>query len=638
MKRDFQKRVWTLGLAILLASCVMGHKKVDYPLIETFNMQTFDIACVELADTATVLTVSVDARFAYHNRICIGSGSYIQADGIKYRLTGAKGITPDSLFNLPESGNATFTFLFEPLPEDTESFDFIGLSHEGDIRLYGIDLTGKQSFDVPEGVPAELLKVDRETSVPDPVFKTGMTTLRIHFLYYRPELWKSVNLYVNTIFGEQQSYENIPIDSVTATATLSFLQCGTVNTSMALGYMSGIVGVYSAPGEEVDVYVDLRLFGYFLLQRRHEEDWCGKPSPFQYVYASGTYANLNAVENVLGSDFPSFNMPLYSDSFADYRMTSAEYAAHVAETYKALADSIERSNLPSLEKEMAQLTLRQQAFQAMSESDRMRLNNYHTVHDSWDMPATALVPMEPEDAKIICTLFDLNDPKLLMGRDMLYYTGGLCRNRKFDWAALAGIGQGLVKDLGEVAGFPGKAAKIALTDSDFARLKAMEKPFYLEAFTRMQDEAKAKLAAAEANARVMDTPDVPDEQLFDALIAPYRGKVVLVDFWNTWCAPCRASIKAAEPLKSGELKSDSLVWLYIADESSPLVTYKQMVSEIQGVHYRLTKAQCDYVCDKFGIRAIPSYVLVDKAGKYGLRNDLRDHWTMRRVLRDELEK
>lgn len=78
MKRDFQKRVWTLGLAILLASCVMDTKKVDYPLIETFNMQTFDIACVELA--ATVLTVSVDARFAYHNRICIGSGSYIQAE------------------------------------------------------------------------------------------------------------------------------------------------------------------------------------------------------------------------------------------------------------------------------------------------------------------------------------------------------------------------------------------------------------------------------------------------------------------------------------------------------------------------------------------------------------------------------
>ena len=68
------------------------------------------------------------------------------------------------------------------------------------------------------------------------------------------------------------------------------------------------------------------------------------------------------------------------------------------------------------------------------------------------------------------------------------------------------------------------------------------------------------------------------------------------------------------------------------------MTYKQMVSEIQGVHYRLTKAQCDYVCDKFGIRAIPSYVLVDKAGKYGLRNDLRDHWTMRRVLKEELEK
>ena len=116
-----------------------------------------------------------------------------------------------------------------------------------------------------------------------------------------------------------------------------------------------------------------------------------------------------------------------------------------------------------------------------------------------------------------------------MGRDMLYYTGGLCRNRKFDWAALAGIGQGLVKDLGEVSGFPGKAANIALTDSDFARLKAMENPFYLEAFTRMQDEAKAKLAAAEANARVMDTPDVPDEQLFDLYTDPSESFSVAFD-------------------------------------------------------------------------------------------------------------
>lgn len=136
----------------------MGYKKVDYPLIETFNMQTFDIACVELADTATALTVNVDVRFANQNRVCVGSGTCLQADGVKYKLTGAKGITPDSLFKLSDLDKATFTLLFEPLPQETERFDFIGQDRGEGIRLYGIDLTGKQSFDVPEGVPAGLLK------------------------------------------------------------------------------------------------------------------------------------------------------------------------------------------------------------------------------------------------------------------------------------------------------------------------------------------------------------------------------------------------------------------------------------------------------------------------------------------------
>ena len=193
-------------------------------------------------------------------------------------------------------------------------------------------------------------------------------------------------------------------------------------------------------------------------------------------------------------------------------------------------------------------------------------------------------------------------------------------------------------DLRQVESYYDKAENIALTDEDLARLKAMDTPFFLDAFTQIQKENQAKLAAAELKAQVMDTPDVPKEKLFEALIAPHKGKVVLVDFWNTWCGPCRAAIKANEPLKSGELKSDGLVWLYIANETSPLVTYKTMIPDIRGLHYRLNEEQWDYLCNKFQIDGIPSYVLVDKAGKYALRNDFRDHELMKRTLKEELQK
>lgn len=85
------------------------------------------------------------------------------------------------------------------------------------------------------------------------------------------------------------------------------------------------------------------------------------------------------------------------------------------------------------------------------------------------------------------------------------------------------------------------------------------------------------------------------------------------------------------------LKSDNLVWIYIANQTSPLVKYKEMIPGIKGKHYRLTDKQWAYLCDKFKIDGIPSYVLVDKQGKYGLRNDFRDHEKMKNTLKEMIE-
>ena len=551
-------------------------------------------------------------------------------------LTGAEGITPDSLFWMPESGEASFTLRFEPLPSGTPSFDFIESDCEDCFKLFGIDLTGKKTFDTPDEVPEDLRQADGETAIPDPIFKTGITTVNVHFLHYRPELGKEANLYVNTLFGTQQPY-TATIDPETGKASFSFLQCGTAQSLLDINHRM-VGNVWLAPGETTELYVDMHISGYYLLSHRKREEKCSKAAPFQRLYSSGTYANLNNVTNLL-DDTPYLGMDLYTGEFADYRMTSAEYAAHVVDTYKALADSIAQSNLSPLEKEVKQLSLRQEAFSAMAQGDYLREHNYRHTNRQWDynFKVEGIEPLKPEDAKAICQLFDINDPKLLIGENVLAYVSAACSS-SFDWPQLAGIQKGLVKDLRQIAGYPAKAENVALTDADFAQMKAMDNPFYLEAFTLMQKKAKDELAAVEAKSKVETVPDMPKERLFDALIAPHKGKVVLVDFWNTWCGPCRAAIQANEPLKSSSLKSDDLVWIYIANETSPIVKYKTMIPDIQGLHYRLNQEQWDYLCDKFKIDGIPSYVLVDKSGAYKLRNDFRNHKLMEETLKEELKK
>jgi thiol-disulfide isomerase/thioredoxin len=125
-----------------------------------------------------------------------------------------------------------------------------------------------------------------------------------------------------------------------------------------------------------------------------------------------------------------------------------------------------------------------------------------------------------------------------------------------------------------------------------------------------------KLLASEESTKgvaVNENPAVENEKLMETIIEKYRGKVVFVDFWATWCGPCLTAMKTIQPVKE-ELQAKDVVFLYITGETSPLIAWKKKMAEIHGEHYRLAGEQWEFLKAEFGIKGIPAYLVYDKNG------------------------
>lgn len=61
--------------------------------------------------------------------------------------------------------------------------------------------------------------------------------------------------------------------------------------------------------------------------------------------------------------------------------------------------------------------------------------------------------------------------------------------------------------------------------------------------------------------------------------------------------------------------SKDVVYVYVTGPSSPEDIWKTAITEIKGVHYRLTQSQWDYLCRTYGIKGIPGYIIISYDGK-----------------------
>ena len=183
-------------------------------------------------------------------------------------------------------------------------------------------------------------------------------------------------------------------------------------------------------------------------------------------------------------------------------------------------------------------------------------------------------------------------------------------------AGYLGTDQGLFFDLQKMMKYAQKISDFTpLTVHDFEEIRKMSDPYYLGRLTKMNNRL---LETIDANKKkkgytVNESGEVKDEDLFYSIISKFKGKVILVDFWATWCGPCKMAMKQMKPMKK-DLEGKDIVYVFIAGENSPKETWDNMIPDIHGEHYRVTAAQWKYLSKQFSIQGVPTYIIVDKEG------------------------
>jgi len=141
---------------------------------------------------------------------------------------------------------------------------------------------------------------------------------------------------------------------------------------------------------------------------------------------------------------------------------------------------------------------------------------------------------------------------------------------------------------------------------------------FLPSQAEAQISAEAARALRDANIQVLGQRIDPDDFTLpllgggNAALSSYRGKVVILNFWATWCPPCRVEMPSMETLYQ-RFNAQGLEILAV-DIGESASTVQQFIRRA-GYTFPVMLDSANRVSSVYGIEAIPTTYIIDREGK-----------------------
>ena len=558
----------------------------------------FDITKMELKETETVMHFRV--KFIPNYWIRFAKESFLKTpDGKEYAVVSGKktseaesDVELDSLFWMPESGLADLVLHFKPVPTDTKEIDFIEGYDEGAFRFFNI--CDKKTKKEPEW-PAEWkgVKYAKDEKLPEAKIGKGVARIKVKLLGYKPGMGMELRVGGFRPLGEKEYFDkSFPLaDDGTATAEIPLRMTREVSVGV-----SGVAGgpLVIAPGQEIALLMNigegnnrpLAIKGFLAKTNMDVNEEFVKLLPKDaQVIRYEALSQCDTPEKRLAWLKNEFDKKIAEVKASDYTTAAKDLLCMEAEgnfvewsrffggNYTNLMMTTGKARIAS-QKDYSNLLRANDSLLVLSEAEKAYSYQYLDKPTSpcsdrfWTLPLSQL---DKDFSTRAPWLNELQTVYFMFSTDEKEWDGLMAQMKYED-------------------------CKNVVTD-----------------YQKEQERLAQELAQKES-IFFKKFDEVKPENILQTILDRYKGKAVLIDMWATWCGPCRAGHKAMAPMKE-QMKGQNVQFVYITSPSSPMSTWQEMIKEIDGDHYYLTKEQYSYILAKYESSGIPTYAVYNTQGE-----------------------